>query len=162
MLNFFDPTCQEPPISNGTFGLCDDQKGGKAYTKLADPDTWVATVVNKNNKEVTFTAIDKCVIKDHQETGRGRCDGMLTGNSFLYLLELKDGQKATPAQMISQLESTIKFLITNHNLTGITHKKAYGSNKKKGTFQEVDNEQNLSFFRKYGFRIDIQASIVII
>ncbi len=41
-----------------------------------DQTKWIATVNNDRNKNLTFTAIDKCVIKDEEEPDRGRCDGM--------------------------------------------------------------------------------------
>jgi hypothetical protein len=75
-MNFFNAACQEPSINNTLFGLCDDQNGGKAYTNVDDPTKWIATVKNDDSKTLIFTAIDKCVIKDNEEVGRGRCDGM--------------------------------------------------------------------------------------
>ena len=36
-MNFFEPTCQEPPVNYALFGLCDDQNGTKAYTNVNDP-----------------------------------------------------------------------------------------------------------------------------
>ncbi|MEY4978801.1 MAG: hypothetical protein RLZZ352_1071 [Pseudomonadota bacterium] len=52
------------------FGVCDDQTGQTAYvdTFVGNADHWIATVENKNQVPVTFTAIDKCVIQDKPST----------------------------------------------------------------------------------------------
>ena len=88
-LNFFGVDCQYPSIAVNSFGLCDNQDGTKAYPDTANPDTWIAEVKNEDNLQITFTAIDKCVLQDHEYKGRGRCDGMLTTDTHLYLVELK-------------------------------------------------------------------------
>src|ERR1019366_1991926 len=137
-LNFFDNTCQEPPINNSSFGLCDDQNGSKAYTNLDAPSKWVATVVNNNNTIIVFTAIDKCVLKDEDEPGRGRCDGMLTSSEHIYFVELKDESKGWITDAINQLESTIQFFRANHDITKYKHKKAFACNKKRKHFQKID------------------------
>jgi len=161
-MNFFDPASQEPPLTNKIFGICDDQNGGKAYTNLTDRQTWVATVKNDNGKVLVFTAIDKCVIKDNEAVGKGRCDGMLTSHEHLYFIELKDEAKGWVTDAIEQLESTIIFYIATHDVKTFKHKKAFACNKKHRHFQEIDNEFNLSFYRKYGFRIDVQAEIIVV
>ncbi len=48
------------------------------------------------------------------------------------------------------------------NITVYKYKKAFACNKKHPHFKEIDNEQNLHFFRKYGVRIDLQARIIFI
>jgi hypothetical protein len=163
-MDFFNAVCQEPPRNTNLFGLCDDQLGGKAYSDIATPNNWVATVRNEKNKTLVFTAIDKCVIKDHEEIGRGRCDGMLISDSSLYLVELKNSLPPWQSIAIEQLESTIQFLTQYHaeTIKDYTHKKAFACNKIRARFQVIDNEINMRFFRTYGFRIDIQAEIIIV
>jgi hypothetical protein len=161
-MNFFDRACQEPPINHTVFGVCDDQKGGKAYTNTDEPGKWVATVKNAEGKTLVFTAVDACVIKGHEEAGRGRCDGLLTSPDHIFFIELKDEAKGWIPGAIEQLESTVQFFIANHDLRGFKHKKAFACNKKHRHFQETDNEFNLHFFRTYGVRIDIQAEIIVI
>jgi hypothetical protein len=159
-MNFYDSACQEPPLTDIVFGLCDDKKGGVAYIDKNNKTKWIAII--KNNKKVTlvFTAIDKGVIKDHEEPGRGRCDGMLTSNEHIYFVELKDQRKNWKSDAIEQLESTIKFFIANHDITVYKHKKAFACNKKHPQFQTIEHELNLRFFRIYGVRLGIQAEIV--
>jgi len=160
-MNFFDTTCQEPSFQHKLFGICDDQNGGKAFTDTVNLSKWIATVKNDDQKQLVFTAIDKCVIKDHEENDRGRCDAMLTSDNSLYLVELKDATSHWQKEAVDQLVSTIEFLQENHDISGFKHKKAFACNKRRPRFQEIDNELNLRFYRKYGFRIDVQAEIII-
>lgn len=161
-LDFFKAECQEPSLNNNLFGLCDDQDGSKAYTNINDPNRWIATVKNEKNKILVFTAIDKCVINDNEQIGRGRCDCMLTFSNRIYFVELKDEAKGWITGAIEQLESTIQFFIANNDITFYKHKKAFACNKRHKHFQEIDNEFNLRFFRKYKFRIDLQSEIIIV
>lgn len=161
-LNFFDIECQFPPITSVSFGLCDNEDGGRAYPDMENSDLWIATVKNENNLEIVFTAIDKCVLKDdHQYIGRGRCDGMLTTDRHLYLVELKNQETHWQTQAIAQLESTIEFLLSNHDLRKFSKRKVFACNKKKDRFVVIDNEFNKAFLRRTGFRIDIQTEIVV-
>ena len=145
------------------FGVCDDQDGLKAYVDTANSEQWVATVVNKAQAQVTFTAIDKCVIQDADEPGRKRCDAMLTTDKLLYLLELKDKRSGSKAHAIEQLESTIDFLRQHHadKVALYTHKKAFACNRRH-PFQTIDNELQSRFFRKNEFRLDAQATVVLV
>jgi hypothetical protein len=161
-MDFFQSACQELPLNHTLFGLCDDQNGGKAYTNVNAPAKWVATVKNDKGKTLVFTAIDKCVIKDGEEVGRGRCDCMLTSDEHLYLVELKEMIPPWQSGAIEQLISTILFLIENHDISNYKHKKVFACNKKRDKFQVIDNELNLQFRRKYGFRIDIQTQIIVV
>jgi len=165
MLDFFKNECQTP-TSDTLFGICDDDDNSVAYINndSSNQNDWIAIVKNDNRQNLIFTAIDKCVIQDNEYQGRGRCDAMLTSTNHLYLIELKDKKPPWQTDTINQLESSIEFLIEFHGekLSNFRHKKAFACNKKAPLFQRVDNELNLRFFREYGFRIDIQAEIVII
>lgn len=161
-LNFYEVSCQEPSRSEQLFGICDGASGAKAYTDTSDLEKWVATVKNDRNKVLVFTAVDKCVIKDSEHKGRGRCDGLLTSDEHIYFIELKDQDKGWASDAIDQLESTIQFFIDNHDIDIYRHKKAFACNKRRKHFQEIDNEFNLKFFRKYKVRIDVQAEIIVV
>jgi hypothetical protein len=161
-MNFFEPTCQEPPINNVLFGLCDDQNGTKAYTNVNDPARWIATVRNNNSQNLVFTAIDKCVVRDHEDIGKGRCDGMLTSSQHIYFVELKEINPPWISSAIGQLESTIVLFMANHDISIFRHKKAFACNRKRDKFYVIDHELNLRFFRTYGVRIDVQAEIIVI
>ena len=161
-INFFTAACQEPPLNNSVFGLCDDNNGRKAYANTADATKWIATVKNENQKQLIFTAIDKCVIKDNEQKGRGRCDGMLTSDEHLFFVELKDKLPPWQTDAKEQLESTIQFFIDNHDINLYKHKKVFACNKKVSKFVVIDSEENRQFFRKYKFRIDLQSEILIV
>ena len=158
-MDFFKPECQSGPFNQKQFGLCDDQNTTRAYVDTAAPAKWVATVENPSQQAITFTAIDKCVISDSDAPGRGRCDGMLTTEDLLYLVELKDQKTNWQPHAIEQLESTIQFLRANHDLTRFRHKKAYACNKRHRPFVFIDQELKLRFFRTSDFRLHIQATI---
>jgi hypothetical protein len=160
-VNFQIAICQET-LHNPLFGLCDDNNGTKAYTDIDNPRNWIATVKNDQQKKIMFTAIDKCVIQDNEYLGRGRCDGMLTTDEYLCFVELKDQAKGWMSAAIEQLESTIQFFSEGNDMAIFKHKKAFACNKQHKHFQEIDNELNLRFFRKYKVRIDVQADIIIV
>ena len=160
-MDFFKPECQSGPFYQVQFGLCDDQNTTRAYVDTANPAKWMATVKNPSQKAVTFTAIDKCVMQDADEPGRGRCDGMLTTDDLLYLVELKDQKTNWIPQAIAQLESTIQFIREHHDISRFRHKKAFACNKRRQVFTTIENDLQLRFRRDYGFRIDIQGEVSI-
>jgi hypothetical protein len=159
-MNFYDVAYQEPPLDDALFGLCDDRKGEVAYIDKNNQNKWIAIIKNEGRISIIFTAIDKGVIKDHEESGRGRCDGMLTSAEHIYFVELKDQRTNWKTDAIEQLESTIKFFIANHDIGAYKHKKAFACNKKHPQFQKIENELNLRFFRTYGVRLGIQAKVI--
>lgn len=161
-LDFFKAECREPSLNNNLFGLCDDQDGSKAYTNINDPTKWIATVKNEKNKILVFTAIDKCVINDNEQIGRGRCDCMLSSDEHIFFIELKDKLPPWQKEAKDQLESTIQFFIDNHDITIYKHKKVFACNKKVNKFVVIDSEENRQFFRKYKFRLDLQSEIIIV
>lgn len=159
---FLGSSCQEEPRKDILFGVCDDEDGRKAYTDTGTTAKWIATVSNPNAVEVSFIAVDKCVILDEQEQGRGRCDGILVTDNQIYFVELKNLGSHWIQGAIDQLESTIEFFKQSHELAAFKHKKAFACNKKRKHFQEIDNEENLRFFRKHKVRLDVQADIIIV
>ncbi|ELY3193324.1 hypothetical protein SMM50_003734 [Salmonella enterica] len=160
-MDFFNPNCQTGPFNQEKFGLCDDQDTTVAYVDTSEPNKWVATVENFAQMNVIFTAIDKCVIQDNEEGGRGRCDGMLTAENLLYLVELKDQKAQWRNHAIEQLKSTIVFLREHHDLSNFRHKKAFACNRRKSGFIVIEQETQRRFFDEYGFRLDLQGIIKI-
>lgn len=158
-LNFFANHCQETPRTEPLFGVCDNHR---AYSKLTDPNTWIATIKNDNQIPLVLTAIDKCVLQDDDLPGVGRCDAMLTSEEHLYFLELKDQRADWRQDAIGQLESTIQLFRENHPGVNFRHKKAFACNRAHPHFVEVDQETNLRFFRAYKFRLDIQVEVVVV
>jgi hypothetical protein len=162
MLDFFAPEYQEPPLNNRQFGLCDDEDGTPAYTDKMNQKKWVAKVENQHSFNITFTAIDKNVIKDDEYKNHERCDGMLTTNTHLYFVELKYRKKGWMQNGISQIESTIELFDKAHpgKKNQYKYKKAYVCNKKHPYFQVMENDQMIKFFQNYRFCLDIQAAII--
>ena len=113
-----------------------------------------------------FTAIDKCIIQDNEFEGTGRCEGMLTTEKHLFLIELKHKRKTKKSDILDQLLDTIELLIkfNEEELIKFKHKKLFGCNsrKKARSFNDIDNEFQKKIFVKYGFRINIQTNIVIV
>lgn len=156
---FFNTTCSEqPPRTDVEFGICDREDGTRAYTTDIDEPARVATVLNPEGKEVTFTAIDNCFTLP---VNRRRCDGMLTTDDTLYLVELKNVRAGWIQDALDQLESTIELLHEHEDLTNFRLRKAFACNRRHTRFQEIDNERNLRCFRDYGFRFDVNATITI-
>lgn len=164
-VNFFETDCKEPSRKEKQFGIFDDQNGTKAYTDLTDSTKWIAKVANDKEIDITFTAIDNCIIvyKEGTKEKESSCDGMLTFAQSIYLVELK---KQRTGGWISdakgQLENTIKLISENHDLSNFRYKKAFACNRKHPSFTVIDTSERKSFFeRTEGFRIDVQAEIVI-
>lgn len=156
---FFNTPCSEqPPRTDAEFGICDREDGTPAYTTLIEEPARVATVHNPEGKEVTFTAIDNCLALPPD---RRRCDGMLTTDDTLYLVELKNVRTGWIQDALEQLESTIELLHENEDLTNFRLRKAFACNRRHARFQEVDHERNQRCFREYGFRLDIHATVTI-
>jgi hypothetical protein len=164
-VNFFESDCKEPSRQDKLFGICDDQNGTKAYTSITDNTRWIAKVRNDSDLSISFTAIDNCIIvlKEGTRETESTCDGMITFSNGLYLVELKkQGTGGWLSVAKSQLENTIKLLMSNHNLEEYKYKKAYVCNKKHPNFTVIDAAERKAFFeRTKGFRIDAQAEIVV-
>jgi len=164
-INFFETDCKEESKNEKQFGICDDQNGTKAYTDTTDSSKWIAKVTNINEIDVTFTAIDNCIIvfKEGTKDKESSCDGMLTFAQSLYLVELKkQGTGGWISDAKGQLENTIKLISENHDLSNFRYKKAFACNRKHPSFTVIDTAERKSFFeRTGGFRIDVQAEIVV-
>jgi len=166
-VDFFSATCKEPVQTSKLFGICDHQDGDKAYTDICKAEKWIATVKNKNQVEVTFIAIDHCitVLKEGTNDMESTCDGMLTFEDHIFLVELKKQRKGGwLSEAKGQLENTINLLHEHQRpvLHGIRYKKAFVCNRKHPNFKTIDNELSKKFFKESnGFRLDVQAEIVI-
>ncbi|AMT89497.1 hypothetical protein SOP89_07605 [Pseudomonas siliginis] len=165
-MNFLDAQCQSGPFVQERFGLCDNTSRPIAYADSESEENWIATVSNPERKAVIFTAIDKCVISDMEQPGRGRCDCMLTTEKQLYLVELKERNgSAWKNHAIEQLESTIQFLRATHGedyLNSFSPKKAFVCNRKKKPFVTIETDRKQYFFRTYKFKLDIQTTVLIV
>jgi hypothetical protein len=163
-INFFDANCQSQ-TNKYKFGLCDDPNGDPAYIDTDDCSKWIAIVENNQEIEVIFTAIDNC-IEILRSDGKmdSRCDGMLTYNSKIIFVELKE-RKSKNSNWVGkgeeQLKNTISVFINNHDLAIYKSKKAYIANNKKPNFQSSQKERMNRFNDETGFRLIIQNTIEI-
>jgi hypothetical protein len=160
-VNFFEIGCQEQPITAQIFGIC-DKKNEKAFTKLQEPKTWIATVENLNLISITFTAIDGCIkiLRDDGSTEK-RCDCMLTYTDNIVFVELKEVEKSWTTEAIKQLEITIKQFIAEHDISVYRHKRAFACNRKHPRFQVIEPSLKKRFFDTYRVRLNIQGLIKI-
>ncbi len=111
VLDFFQNQCAEAPQSNSKFYIVDDRNQTPAYTTTERIDEKITEVENPNGKNIVFTPIDHCLITGNNPK---RCDGMLTGENFLFLVEIKDRKRkrfaAAKREAKEQLTQTIALL----------------------------------------------------
>lgn len=69
------------------------------------------TVLNPDQLTIEVLAIDKCLIQDHEQTGLGRCEGVMGNNKSICWFEIKKRRNHTEARKkaYQQLENTIKY-----------------------------------------------------
>ena len=90
-INYFE-LCQYHS-SQDRFGLCDDPppESNPAYIDETNNEKWIGIVNNPENKHVQFNAIDNCIdIRRPDNTMDSRCDGVLSYNSSIIFVELKE------------------------------------------------------------------------
>jgi len=153
MPNFYRDTCNEPncycqnigikPCKYTTtsvcFGIIDDltNENEPAFIQEFKPDEWDVTVMKegKENYEVTFKAIDKCLSFPPPQNPLEEnmiCEGMLYFNDHLYFVEIKNWTDSKYSdKAISQLSRSIRVFSENHDLDIYNHRRAYISNKAK-------------------------------
>ncbi len=143
------------------FGICDDLDlvvKTPAYIDFDNKENWIATVINKNNKNIIFTAIDHCVFKlDRNIDNPSRCDGMLEYENNIIFMELKDKSRAVTNA--DQLENTIK--LANISKEDYFIKTAYLSNKRKKVSDYLHKDYKDEFLLKTNFRLFFTSEIVI-
>lgn len=78
------------------FGLIDDKGNDKkpAFIDFINNEDWEATIKNPHKKEITFKAIDNCVLA-YRENGEliKRCEGFLVFDSKILFIELKQRKR---------------------------------------------------------------------
>jgi hypothetical protein len=94
-INLFITDCEEPIRNDTLFGICDDKDSAPAYTDTENQDIWIAKVINEKNIDVSFIAIDNCILilKEGSKDKESTCDGMLKFENNIYLVELKKERK---------------------------------------------------------------------
>ena len=163
-VNFDELKCQTSS-NRKTFGLCDDPPPAKnpAYIAEANGVNWIAVVENESQHQITFTAIDNC-IETLRTDGKmkQRCDGMLTYNSTVIFVELKnrDAQgNAWVEDAIPQLKSSIESFEDTLMADGFNKKLAYVSNKQHPKFKSTQQRRMDAFFDDTNYVLRIQGRI---
>lgn len=163
-LVFEDTKCQTHSDKK-LFGLCDDPHPAHnpAYINETDGSKWIAVVENEYKYLTTFTAIDNCVeiIRSDGKMYK-RCDGMLTYNSTVIFVELKQrGAKgnAWVEDAEPQLRTTIQQFGRTVYSKNFTQKKAYISNSEHPKFKASQSSRMEKFYADTGYVLRIEARI---
>jgi hypothetical protein len=163
-VEFDEPGCQTLS-DRKKFGLCDDPTPAHnpAYIDEKDGSKWIAVVENEYGYSVTFTAIDNCIeIMRPDRTMEKRCDGMLTYNSAVIFVELKQRGARGNAWVVdaeSQLRATIREFEKTERFKNFDSKKAYISNSEHPRFRASQAGRMERFFDDTGYIIRIEARI---
>ncbi|MCR9098867.1 MAG: hypothetical protein NXI25_02875 [bacterium] len=160
MIDFFDENCTEETTAS-LFGLCDEESGRPAYIDTENQDTWIAEVINKEQKKVEFVAVDNCieVLEENGDMAK-RCDGLLVYEQNLVFVELKRIRKNWVKDGIEQLKTTIAhFKANGDNGADFSRKRAFLANSKHPQFKYSHKQEMQSFFNETGFRLIIVNKI---
>jgi hypothetical protein len=164
-VDFLKQGCQRI-VNDLKFGICDDDNKLPAYIKISDEAEWIATVINNEAKEITFTAIDNCIdiYRANGELDK-RCDVMLNYANNLLFVELKNKRKNWKSDGLAQIEATIKRMIKDNKdfYDNFNKRKAIVANSKQKfpCFETNDMEHRDYFKRKYKIRIQFESEIII-
>ena len=162
--DFSKPECRRITIEP-IFGLCDDDNKLPAYLDAVNNYRWIATVINNNQKEITFTAVDNCIeiLRENGEI-ESRCDVMLTSDICLYLVELKNKVSDWRSEGIDQLEATITTLKNEDSAFyfSFRKRKAFVANKRHPHFVRAETDDMERFRDVHRIRLYLEATIQII
>lgn len=164
-VDFLNSKCQETTCEK-KFGLYDLEDSSPAKIDYINEANWNAKVINDSTKTIMFTAIDYCLeLKNAKGDIESTCDCMLTTDSTLYLVELKNRKKNWQAEGLAQIENTISILIREiPEFYGRFYKrKAVVANKKNEnpTFYSSNSEQRQHFSSRYRMRVQFDYEIKI-
>lgn len=143
------------------FGLCDDPPPAKnpAYIDEVDGAKWIAVVENEDRYAATFTAIDNCIeTKREDGTMDKRCDGMLTYNSTVIFVELKERAASGVAWVKDaekQLRTSISYFEATDEAEKYKDKKAYIANKEHPKSKDSQMRRMDQFFMDTGYVLRI-------
>jgi hypothetical protein len=164
--NFKEVSCQKKS-SRKIFGLCDDPPpaSNPAYIDEANGANWIAVVENESQQEITFTAVDNCIeILRPDGKMKQRCDGMLTYDSTVIFVELKDRDaqgNAWVEDAIPQLRSTIDSFETTDMADNFDKKLAYVSNKQHPKFKSTQQRRMDAFYADTNYVLRIHGRITL-
>lgn len=164
-VDFLKTDCQNT-TNERKFGLYDAEDKTPVKIELTDEDLWNATILNNNRKNILVTAIDNCIDLFRQNGEMdNRCDCMLTYNTTILFVELKNKRDSWQSEGLAQIENVVKIMMKEipDFYNGFTKRKAIVANRKHQfpSFQESNIEQRQHFSSKYKMRIQFTAEIVV-
>ena len=163
-INFSEAICQSHS-NQKLFGLCDDPSPATnpAYIDEADGAKRIAVVINEYLYAVTFTAIDHCVeIRREDDTMAKRCDGVLTYQSTVVFVELKERAALGSGWVIAaekQLRTSIGYFELTEQAEDYTIKKAHIANSEHPKFKESQARRMNQFLIDTGYVLRIENRI---
>lgn len=157
-VNFFDAACQNS-TAELRFGIRDTPP---AYITTTDAHLWIATVENTMQKNISFTAVDKCV-ENLRENGEeeSSCDCILTYEGNIVFIELKEKAKAWKNSGIEQLEKTIEIFSRDASLDLYPRRRAFVANRKHPNFHVIETDIKQKLYQTYKVRVMAEATIPI-
>jgi hypothetical protein len=165
-LNFEKIDCKTYS-SKKIFGICDNpiEAAYPAYIDEQNGAQWLAVVENGEQKDVTFTAIDNCINIVNNGNKIKACDGMLTYESHIIFVELKDRKPIGNAWVedgIPQLKSSITEFEKTETAVLFKKKLAYICNRQHPKFKSTQKLRMDAFFEETKYVLRIQGRIKLI
>ncbi|MGF7232723.1 hypothetical protein [Arachidicoccus sp.] len=110
-VQFLKADCQNT-TSEIRFGLSDAEDMMPVKIKLTEEELWNATVLNNDSKNILVTAVDNCidVFRQNGEM-ENRCDCMLTYDTTILFVELKNKRDSWQSEGLFQIENIVKIMI---------------------------------------------------
>lgn len=163
MIDYNIEKCQET-TNEKKFGICDDiDNNDPAYLNFSDLENWNAEIINSEQVEILFTAIDNCIniIRDDGNMEK-RCDCMLSYPNNIVFIELKKVRtKGWIPNGIEQLRTCIQVFKENNDINLFRKRRAVLANSKKPYFHFKQQETMQRFFNETKVRLIIGYSIKI-
>lgn len=161
-INFFADKHNPIVICDKEFLIADDKTKAPAYVTTDCTDRYaVATIVNDNETDIKFIAIDNNIeVLRTDGTMQSRCDCLLSYCENICFVELKDKKDRWIEEALNQLSSTIKVFAQNHCIDDYHKKRAYACNRQHPYFESIEFERKMEFKKNnYGFIPFINATI---
>jgi hypothetical protein len=164
-VEFFKEDCRYS-TNEMKFGLYDAENSSSVRIKLTDEDIWNATVLNSTGKNILVTAIDNCVDIFRQNGEMDNCcDCMLTYDTTILFIELKNKRNFWQSEGLAQIENVVKIMIAEipDYYNNFKKRKAIVANRRHRfpAFQESNPEQRQLFWSKYKMRIQFETEIIV-
>ncbi len=160
-IDFSKPSCVTQ-TNEKVFGICGDPPPASkpAYLDFADDGKWIGWMENDAAKEITFTAIDHCI--EIIDTEGERCDGMLSYDSTLVFIELKDRDSGWwLGKSKDQVENTIRLYKRDVGLGNYNRFYAQIVNKQRPYFANMTKTLAQEFEDNTGFILRVDPFITI-